>query len=121
MVLATIVMRCCMITKGYQRGFDDYRGALFFEVTRQLHYHCPKTFLLENVPNIENVDEGRALALVLEELKNAGTGYVLPRVVHATIPTAVAYRWCFHLSHSALVSEICCLLALLHICVPLSI
>lgn len=34
---------------GFQRGFDDFRGCLFFEVTRMLNAHSPKAFVLENV------------------------------------------------------------------------
>jgi hypothetical protein len=39
----------------------DYRGSLFFEVTRLLHHHRPSAFLLENVPHLAEVDDGRAL------------------------------------------------------------
>jgi site-specific DNA-cytosine methylase len=46
--------------------------ALFFECTRLLHSHQPATFLLENVPNIAEVDGGKAHALVVEELEAAG-------------------------------------------------
>lgn len=77
---------------GYQRGFDDYRGSLFFEVTRQLHHHCPKTFLLENVPNIVNVDEGRALKLIMDELRAAGTGYEVHTKVVKAYPTVPQNR-----------------------------
>eukprot|EP00041_Stephanoeca_diplocostata_P029468 m.870569 g.870569 ORF g.870569 m.870569 type:complete len:653 (-) comp23567_c0_seq1:2018-3976(-) len=57
---------------GYQRGFDDYRGCLFFEVTRLLHSHSPAVFILENVPNLTEINNGAALALILDELSRAG-------------------------------------------------
>jgi DNA (cytosine-5)-methyltransferase 1 len=37
---------------GLQGGFQDYRGALFFEITRLLAHSQPRTFLLENVPHL---------------------------------------------------------------------
>lgn len=55
---------------GFQRGFDDFRGCLFFEVTRMLRAHAPPVFLLENVPNLVDMNGGAALELILKELAN---------------------------------------------------
>eukprot|EP00039_Didymoeca_costata_P014273 m.228618 g.228618 ORF g.228618 m.228618 type:complete len:553 (-) comp15981_c0_seq14:878-2536(-) len=60
---------------GFKKGFNDFRGSLFFEVTRMLHYHYPEAFLLENVPNLLETNDGEAIKLVMDELKNAGGGY----------------------------------------------
>jgi hypothetical protein len=69
---------------GFQRGFDDFRGCLFFEVTRMLNTHSPAAFVLENVPNLAVTNDGEALRTVLAELSAAGRGYtVLHRVVNA--------------------------------------
>ncbi len=37
---------------GYQRGFKDPRGNLFFEIARIADYMKPKVILLENVKNL---------------------------------------------------------------------
>jgi DNA (cytosine-5)-methyltransferase 1 len=41
---------------GLQGGFKDYRGTLFFEITRLLAHCKPRTFLLENVPHLLELD-----------------------------------------------------------------
>jgi len=57
---------------GRQDGFRNFRGSLFFEVTRVLHHHQPRGFLLENVTNLLKVDEGAAVALIDRELDECG-------------------------------------------------
>ena len=57
---------------GAQRGFADERGELFWEITRVLHARRPRTFLLENVPNLANVDGGSAFETILAALRGAG-------------------------------------------------
>ena len=47
---------------GFQRGFDDFRGCLFFEVTRMLNAHSPKAFVLENVSVVSSVCASLVLA-----------------------------------------------------------
>ncbi len=36
---------------GKQKGFEDTRGTLFFDIARIANYHKPKVLLLENVKN----------------------------------------------------------------------
>ena len=43
---------------GKQKGFEDTRGTLFFDVARIVKYHKPKVLLLENVRNFEKHDDG---------------------------------------------------------------
>ena len=57
---------------GKQRGFEDERGTLFFEIVRIASYHKPKLLLLENVANFARHDNGRTLKIVLETLKKIG-------------------------------------------------
>lgn len=54
---------------GKQKGFDDTRGTLFFEIARILKFHTPKVILLENVRNFEKHDGGNTLKIVLKILK----------------------------------------------------
>jgi len=57
---------------GKQRGFEDTRGTLFFDVVRIASYHKPKVMILENVKNFERHDGGRTLLVVKETLKELG-------------------------------------------------
>ena len=53
---------------GKQRGFDDVRGTLFFDIARIAKHHQPKILFLENVRNFEKHDDGKTLKKVLETL-----------------------------------------------------
>ena len=56
-------------------GFaNQTHGTLFFEIIRILASHRPKAFLLENVPNLVNHDQGRTFATV-NYLLNQELGY----------------------------------------------
>lgn len=58
---------------GQQNGFyDDTRGTLFFDICRILEYKKPKTFILENVANLENHDKGKTLSVIIESLSLLG-------------------------------------------------
>ncbi len=57
---------------GKQRGFEDTRGTLFFDIVRIIKYHNPKVLFLENVRNFEKHDSGRTLKTVIESLQNIG-------------------------------------------------
>ncbi len=61
---------------GYQKGFDDVRGTLFFDVADVLEKHRPKAFYLENVKNLKSHDEGRTFAKIMDVLKNR-LGYIV--------------------------------------------
>ena len=47
-------------TAGKQRGFDDDRGDLFFQVARVVEATKPKAIFLENVANLLEHDEGKS-------------------------------------------------------------
>eukprot|EP00041_Stephanoeca_diplocostata_P022804 m.547496 g.547496 ORF g.547496 m.547496 type:complete len:683 (-) comp22155_c0_seq82:4015-6063(-) len=67
---------------GTQQGFNDDRGVLFLEITRILHAKQPAGFILENVANLLDLDDGAVMTTILAELRRAG--YVVSwRVVNA--------------------------------------
>jgi len=53
---------------GKQRGFEDGRGTLFFEIARILQAKQPRAFLLENVEGLVFHDKGRTLSTILDDL-----------------------------------------------------
>lgn len=57
---------------GYQKGFDDERGNLFFEIVRILKVKKPKAILLENVKNLESHDNGNTFKIIKSELEKLG-------------------------------------------------
>ena len=57
---------------GDMKGFADTRGTLFFDIERILRAKHPKAFLLENVRNLKNHDNGRTLKVILEKLHALG-------------------------------------------------
>lgn len=57
---------------GKQRGFDDARGTLFFDVARIANYHRPRVIFLENVRNFAKHDGGNTLKTVLNVLNEIG-------------------------------------------------
>lgn len=57
---------------GKQKGFEDTRGTLFFDIARIIKYHSPKILILENVKNFEKHDKGNTLKTVNSTLKKLG-------------------------------------------------
>ncbi|MEN6511772.1 MAG: DNA cytosine methyltransferase [Chloroherpetonaceae bacterium] len=53
---------------GKRQGFADTRGTMFFEVEKILNKYRPKAFLLENVRNLENHDNGNTFKVILKVL-----------------------------------------------------
>lgn len=53
---------------GLQRGFNDTRGTLFFEIQRILADKRPKAFLLENVKKLKTHDSGKTLKTIIDIL-----------------------------------------------------
>lgn len=56
---------------GKQRGFEDSRGTLFFDVARIVRAKKPKVVFMENVKNFASHDNGKTLGVVkctMEEL-----------------------------------------------------
>jgi DNA (cytosine-5)-methyltransferase 1 len=57
---------------GKQKGFEDTRGTLFFDVARIAKYHKPQIVFLENVKNFERHDKGKTLKVVTKTLSDIG-------------------------------------------------
>ena len=75
---------------GYQKGFDDVRGTLFFDVADILEKHRPKAFYLENVKNLKSHDNGHTFEKIMDVLQNR-LGYIVDSKVmnpceYANIP-----------------------------------
>lgn len=57
---------------GKQKGFEDTRGTLFFDIARIISYHKPKIVFLENVKNLAKHDSGKTFQTILHTLDNLG-------------------------------------------------
>lgn len=57
---------------GKQRGFEDSRGTLFFDVARIVKEKKPKIVFMENVKNFASHDEGKTLAVVKATMEELG-------------------------------------------------
>ena len=57
---------------GRQKGFDDKRGNLFFEITRIIDAKRPKVIFLENVPNLMEHDNGKTFLVIFNSLAQFG-------------------------------------------------
>lgn len=57
---------------GKQKGFEDSRGTLFFDVARIAKKHRPKVLLLENVKNLASHDKGNTLKVIIATLDELG-------------------------------------------------
>lgn len=57
---------------GKQKGFDDTRGTLFFDIARIIDFHHPKIVFLENVKNLLKHDDGKTMRVVVQTLEALG-------------------------------------------------
>ncbi len=57
---------------GSQKGFDDQRGTMFFQVMKILQKKHPKYVLLENVRNLITHDKGKTIQRIISCLKECG-------------------------------------------------
>lgn len=57
---------------GKQKGFEDSRGTLFFDIARIVNCRQPKIVFLENVRNFERHDNGNTLEVVKTILDQLG-------------------------------------------------
>lgn len=57
---------------GNQRGFDDSRGTLFFDVARIVKEKKPKVVFMENVKNFATHDGGKTLEVVKGTMEELG-------------------------------------------------
>lgn len=73
---------------GKQKGFNDIRGTLFFDVARILNEKKPKYILLENVKNLISHDNTKTIRKILETLNNIGytVDFTVINSVEAGVP-----------------------------------
>lgn len=57
---------------GGQRGMEDTRGTLFFDIARILKKHKTKYIILENVRNLVSHDNGKTWDIITKTLKDLG-------------------------------------------------
>lgn len=68
---------------GYQKGFDDPRGNLFFETAKIIDSIRPKVFLLENVRNLVGHDEGRTFEVIKDIIINKLNYSFIPFIINS--------------------------------------
>lgn len=68
---------------GKQKGFNDIRGTLFFDIARIINHHNPKVVFLENVKNLAKHDEGKTLETINKTLETFGYN-VYTKVLNAS-------------------------------------
>ena len=54
---------------GDQKGFDDNRGNIFFDICKIAKHHRPKYLILENVRNLATHDKGNTWKVIKAKLK----------------------------------------------------
>jgi DNA (cytosine-5)-methyltransferase 1 len=57
---------------GKRQGFNDERGALFFDIVRILRCKRPRLFVLENVKGLLSHDDGRTFKTIIATLAELG-------------------------------------------------
>lgn len=55
---------------GYQKGFEDDRGNLFFDVLRVIKAKRPRIVFLENVKNLVSHDSGKTFKVIEDSLES---------------------------------------------------
>ncbi|HQH17970.1 MAG TPA: DNA (cytosine-5-)-methyltransferase [Bacteroidales bacterium] len=75
---------------GYQKGFADIRGTLFFDIEQIVEKHKPKVVFLENVKNLISHNNGNTFKTIVDiletKLKYKVFYKVLNSATHANIP-----------------------------------
>jgi DNA (cytosine-5)-methyltransferase 1 len=75
---------------GFQKGFDDDRGNLFFHICKIVETHRPKYMILENVKNLSSHDDGNTWRIISAAIDTLGyytyTEPVILNVLHFNIP-----------------------------------
>ena len=75
---------------GFQKGFDDDRGNLFFSICKIVQSHQPKYLLLENVRNLSSHDDGNTWNVIKSSIQKLGYDTyeepVILNVLHFNVP-----------------------------------
>lgn len=75
---------------GKQRGFEDSRGTLFYDIERIIKYHKPKVLFMENVKNILKHKNGETIGIIFNILEKLGydVSYKILKASNFGIPQA---------------------------------
>src|SRR5687768_17899165 len=77
---STLFPYTTLFRSGRKHGFRcESQGTLFFDVARIIEYHRPKAFLLENVKNLVNHDQGNTFRVIQDRKStrlNSSHGYI---------------------------------------------
>lgn len=68
---------------GFQKGFEDTRGTLFYEIARILEAKKPAAFFLENVENLKNHDQKRTFRMIRKVLESDLKYFVHHKILNA--------------------------------------
>ena len=68
---------------GKRKGVEDYRGLLFYEIIRIALTHQPAIMILENVPNLVQIDNCNTYKAICQELFKAGYE-IYPDILNAS-------------------------------------
>ena len=74
---------------GFQKGFNDPRGNLFFQIARVVEAKRPSIIFLENVANLLEHDAGRSFLTVYNALVQYGYGFrykVMDAMEYGNVP-----------------------------------
>lgn len=75
---------------GFQKGFVDNRGNMFFNICNIIKYHKPKYLILENVRNLSSHDDGNTWKVIRKNIDELGyytyEEPVILNVLHFNIP-----------------------------------
>lgn len=74
---------------GYQKGFQETRGTLFFDIAEIAKKHQPRAIFLENVKNLLTHDKGNTFQVIKNTLRELGYEVyfqVLNSMTHANVP-----------------------------------
>lgn len=67
---------------GHQKGFDDSRGSLFFDLARIIEAKKPPVLLLENVKNLISHNKGETFKVISSTLEDLGYT-IYPQVLNS--------------------------------------
>lgn len=59
------------------RNMNDERNYLYLQVLKMINLKNPKFILLENVKGLENMEKGKILPMIINDIENTGKGYTV--------------------------------------------
>ena len=75
---------------GYQQGFEDSRGNLFWNICRIVEHHNPRYMILENVKNLATHDKGNTWKIIKNNIDALGyhtySDVLILNTLHLNVP-----------------------------------